>query len=218
LQYKFEQKEAELKAHQERRELMYIIAVLVLSVVIITISFLYIAGRNKQNRITLQKKNLELEKNNLTLEHENLKQDLIIKNKELTTNVLNLVQKNEIIKTITDKLLSVKSNLKPENKDVINQVIIELQTSTDNDMWQEFELHFQQVHADFYDKLKNRFPDLTPNEIKLCAFLRLNMNTKDICAITKQSLRSIEVARSRLRKKLEITNTDVNLVTFLAQL
>jgi len=196
----------------------YIIIVITLCALIFLVTLLFFVVRNRQKRVYLEKKNLELERNNLVLENENLQQDLIIRNKELTTNVLNLVQKNEIIKNITDKLLAAKNTMLPENKDVVNRVVTELQQSTDEGMWQEFELRFQQVHSAFYEKLKKQFPDLTPNETKLCAFLRLNMTTKEIEAITKQSQRSIEVARSRLRKKLNITNTDANLVTFLAQL
>ncbi|MCD4747537.1 MAG: hypothetical protein K8R58_14675, partial [Bacteroidales bacterium] len=64
----------------------------------------------------------------------------------------------------------------------------------------------------------NKFPDLTANEKKLCAFLRLNMTTKDISAITHQTSNSIEVARTRLRKKLNLSNKDINLVTFISQI
>jgi DNA-binding CsgD family transcriptional regulator len=62
------------------------------------------------------------------------------------------------------------------------------------------------------------YPDLTPNEKKICAFLRLNMSTKDIAAITHQSVHSLNVARTRLRKKLGIDGTDENLVNFLNRL
>jgi DNA-binding CsgD family transcriptional regulator len=74
------------------------------------------------------------------------------------------------------------------------------------------------VHIEFYEKLQSKFPDLTTNERKLCAFLRLNMTTKEISAITNQSLNSIEMARHRLRKKLNIDNSQVNLTTFLMDL
>jgi DNA-binding CsgD family transcriptional regulator len=70
------------------------------------------------------------------------------------------------------------------------------------------------VHNDFYDKLNEKFPNLSANEKRLCAFLRLNMSTKEISAITYQSINSITVARSRLRKKLEL-DSDENLISFL---
>ncbi len=72
------------------------------------------------------------------------------------------------------------------------------------------------MHTDFYKKLNEQFPNLSANEKKLCAFLKLNMSTKDIGSITYQSVKSISVARSRLRKKLNIESEDVNLANYLA--
>ena len=95
-------------------------------------------------------------------------------------------------------------------------MIRDLLQNTSKDVWKEFEIRFQEVHSDFYNNLNEKYPDLTPNEKKICAFLRLNMSTKDISAITYQSVRSIDMARFRLRKKIGL-ETDENLVTFLAQ-
>jgi len=92
-----------------------------------------------------------------------------------------------------------------------------MQSNVDNTVWGEFEVRFQQVHQDFYEKLREKYPDLTPNEIKICAFLKLNMTTKDISAITFQTVKSIQVARNRLRKKMGISR-DENLVSTIQQL
>lgn len=78
-------------------------------------------------------------------------------------------------------------------------------------------MHFNRVHLDFYKKLQRIAPDLTPTELKLCAFLRLNMSTKEISSLTQSSDRSIDVMRGRIRKKLNITNTTTNLITFLSE-
>ncbi len=121
-------------------------------------------------------------------------------------------------KSTTEKLLETLPNLKIENRKVLQDVILNLQSSTNNDVWQDFELRFNEVHSEFYEKRSRQFKELTPNEIRLCAFLKLNMTTKEISAITQQSARSIEVARVRLRKKLLITNTSINLVTFSNEL
>jgi len=95
---------------------------------------------------------------------------------------------------------------------------MELENEIDTNSWKEFELRFQDVHQNFYEKLQKLFPDLTPSERKLAAFLKLNMSSKEISVITGQSIRSLEVARYRLRKKLGITNQDVNLIGFLSDL
>ena len=100
----------------------------------------------------------------------------------------------------------------------MQSIIIDLQNVMDKEVWEEFEFRFQQVHRSFYENLQSRFPELSPAEIKLAAFLRLNMTTKDIASITGQSVKSLEVARARLRKKLGITNQDINLVNFLLEI
>jgi len=127
-----------------------------------------------------------------------------------------ITRKNEFILSIIDKLKKARLDAKPENKKVIGELISELKSNTDTVSWEEFEVRFQGVHTDFYTKLREKFPDLTTNEIRLCAFFRLNMTTKEIAAITYQSLNSIKVARYRLRKKLKL-NQQENLISFLSQ-
>ncbi len=104
-----------------------------------------------------------------------------------------------------------------DNQEVIHKIITELQGYVDQDTWAEFEIRFQQVHNDFYTKVNDMHPDLTANEKKLCAFLRLNMTTKEISAITYQTVNSITVARARLRKKLNLESEE-NLIAFLETL
>ena len=92
-----------------------------------------------------------------------------------------------------------------------------LKKNAESEIWEEFELRFKQVHGDFYSKLLENFPDLSQGEQRLCAFLRLNMSTKEISDLTGQSISALEMARFRLRKKLGISSTDVNLAKFLSQ-
>ena len=127
-----------------------------------------------------------------------------------------LLKKNELITKISEKLIKSQLDFKRENQKVIQEIIIELKSDQNTNTWAEFEAHFTQVHTDFYKKLNDEFPNLSANEKKLCAFLKLNMSTKDIGSITYQSVKSISVARSRLRKKLKIESEDVNLVNFFA--
>ena len=75
-------------------------------------------------------------------------------------------------------------------------------------MWSEFETHFSTVFEDFYINLNKRYPGLTPNESKLCALLRLNLSTKEIASITAQNPKSVDMARYRLRKKMNLNSTD----------
>ena len=128
-----------------------------------------------------------------------------------------LTRVNEMVLMIAEKLRKMELSDGSLNAQIVQSIISELERTSNPDNWKEFEVRFQQVHTDFYKKLGDQFPDLTPNELKLCAFLRLNMSTKEISSITYQSQNSIMVARSRLRQKLGITK-DENLITFLAQL
>ena len=128
-----------------------------------------------------------------------------------------LVEKNEFITSIAKKLVEFKPTTKKDNRDIIQQLINELKQNSSAKIWDEFELRFKEVHSEFYNKLHEKFPDLSPNEIKICAFLRLNMSTKEISSITYQSVKSINMARFRLRKKMNIDREE-NLITLITQL
>ena len=128
-----------------------------------------------------------------------------------------LMEKNEFITSISKKLIELKPDAKKDNKDLIQQIINEIRQNSSTKIWDEFEVRFKEVHLNFYNELHKRHPDLTPNEIKICAFLRLNMSTKEISAITHQSVKSINMARFRLRKKLDI-DRDENLIAYLNSL
>jgi hypothetical protein len=163
----------------------------------------------------LEQEKLRLEREKLEAEQTSLRDTLEFKDRELTANALFLLKRNELIGHIAERLLKAKSTFRQENHQVIQDIVRDLQANHDEHNWKEFEAHFTRVHSTFYQALQVRFPALTPNERKLCAFLRLNMSTKDISAITQQTVNSITVARSRLRKKLQIEGEDVNLVAFL---
>jgi tetratricopeptide (TPR) repeat protein len=200
-----------LEAKHYRKELTYLIIILVSVSVIFAISFLYIILRTRMRRKTLEQKNTLLEKEKLSM-------DLEIKKKELTTGVIYSIQKNEILSELTEELVDIeKAAAKEETRDAINKISKKIQGSIDAKAWDEFELRFQQVHIKFYEILAREYPALTPNEKRICAFLRLDMSSKEISRITGQSIPALEMARIRIRKKLGISNKDINLITFLSQ-
>ena len=149
-------------------------------------------------------------------EKEELILDLEKKNNELTYNAMSIIRNNETVSRIAEAV--EEAIVRGEDPDNLKQVIHQLHMLETDRGWKEFELRFMQTHRDFYEKLNGRFPDLTMNERKLCAFLRLDMTTKDIASITHQSVHSINVARTRLRKKLGIDQTEESLVNFLQNL
>jgi len=192
---------------QQRKEFIYILIIVLGVFIAIVAILLFVNQKSKTTKV-------ELKNQNLKLEHQKLQQNLQYKNKELATNVMYLVSKNEFITSTAEKLKETKLNFKKENQKLIQDIIRELLLNSSKDIWKEFEVRFQQVHTGFYAKLNEQFPKLSVNEKRLCAFLRLNMSSKEISMVTYQSVNSISVARSRLRKKLGL-NQDDNLISFL---
>ena len=169
--------------------------------------------------IILISKQLRLKAKKMQLEKESHEKELDYKNKEMTLNVMSLMKKNEIFSSISEKLMIVaKEASSPETKTAIKKIGREIQKGQENEIWKEFSLRFREIHHDFYNSLLHKYPNLTPSEQKLCAFLRLNLTTKEISELTGQSISTIEIARHRLRQKLGISNSEVNLITFLSQI
>ena len=106
---------------------------------------------------------------------------------------------------------------KSDNSRNIETIIKSIDKDSVNSLWKEFEVRYMEVHKDFHQKLTSSFPDLTANERRLCAFIVLNLSTKDISSITYQSAHSIKIARYRLRKKLGLDQNE-NLTAFLHNL
>jgi DNA-binding CsgD family transcriptional regulator len=211
----FQERELIRQMQQKRKELRYMYGGGLALLIAIILGLLFFLAQSRSRRLLLANTNYQLESEKSLLAKENLENQLEIKNKELTTNVMYQIRKNELINDITQKLLKYSHGLNREQQNLIQGISRDLERTQDKSVWEEFEMRFHQVHNDFYDKLHLINHDLSLNERRLCAFLRLNMTTKEISSITGQSLRSIEVARTRLRKKLHLTNSDVNLTDYL---
>lgn len=118
--------------------------------------------------------------------------------------------------SLLDQAIDSISNLDEEGMQKRKDKVLELLAKAkDNKTWEEFELHFHQIHNGFFNRLHQKHPQLSPNERKLCAFLMMNMSTKEIANLTGQTLRAVELARIRLRKKLQLTHSDLSLPQFL---
>lgn len=167
------------------------------------------------NRQRIKSKQHSIEHNKLTLGNRLLQEELEFKENMLQDNINYLLTINELLSNTISKFNDLKSNSKPENQKIIKEIIHNLQSGINDDIWEEFELRFNQIHKDFYQRLNARFPDLSTNDKKLCAFLKLQMTTKEISAITSLSIKSIETARSRLRKKLNLKDKPEKIADFL---
>jgi len=207
LEYQYSKEKALKEQKIKQLKLYFILGIIILCL----ISFLVIFS------LTYSRQKIKME--NTVLEKEKVELDLKHKSKELSINLLSLLNKNEILAQISGKLNElVSSSAHSDLRDDITQLNRAIKKETNAKLWEEFSLQFKETNSDFYDKLLKLYPDLTQSELKLCAYLRLNMSTKEISELTGQRPETINKSRYRLRKKLKITNSDCNLVSFLSQI
>jgi len=159
---------------------------------------------------------LKAEKEIIKLNNEKLEHELNSKNKELATSAMHVMHNLETIQKVRGQLQEVIGDAR--DKDTVLQLKKVLR-SVEEDIkfennWEQFELHFNQIHQDFLKRLADDFPQLTHRDIKLCAYLRLNLSTKEIASLLNLSLRGIEASRYRLRKKMNL-DTEANLTDFI---
>jgi PAS domain S-box-containing protein len=150
----------------------------------------------------------------MKMEMEIMGRELESNQKSVTSATLKLIQNSKRDTQTIERLMEIEESTNPTGKHKINMLISDYKRISYNSNWEEFELLFEKVHSSFYEKLNSQFPTLTANERKICAFLKLNMSSKEIAQITFQSDEALKKARLRLRQKLEI-NRETNLVTYL---
>jgi DNA-binding CsgD family transcriptional regulator len=140
------------------------------------------------------------------LQNEKLESELQHMNNELATSTMHLLNKNEFITSIKNNLGHIiKKSSNEEVRKELHQITkdIENNISADSD-WEQFQFHFDRVHGDFSNRFKAAFPALSPQDIKLSAYLRMNLSTKEIAQLLNISVRGVEISRYRLRKKLNL--------------
>ncbi len=170
--------------------------------------------QREKEKFKLEK--LKVDKEVLTLKEENLNLEIKKKNSELATSTLNNIKKNELLTGLIGDLNKIdqgvlNSALHSPIKKVIKKINSNL---TDKDDWLAFELHFRNAHADFFEKLRGSHPDLSSNEIKLSAYLKLNLSSKEVASLLNISIKSVDQGRWRLRKKLDLPK-DSSLVNYI---
>lgn len=191
--------------------------------IISLLSFFLIRSMNlknkKQQELLASKEDL----NATALENQRLKQielenQLHFKNKELASYALNFVQKNELLENLHSQLKEAKDAPPKNQAKYLDQIerTIRQHKSQEKD-WEDFKIHFEQVHSNFLTSLKEKFPELSSNDLKVAALARLNLNIKETSNILGISPESAKTARYRLRKKLKMAQED-DLFSFLSQM
>lgn len=188
-----------------------------LSTIIFILIILLLIGILLLIKVKLRMKFNLIEREKADLKRESMERELEFKNREIIEKVLSITEKNELIGDAVTRLRKVVLNLPQSKRAELERIIKDIKSNEVTNQWDEFHFYFTRIYSKFYEKLEKDYPDLTANERRLCAFLKLNMTSKDIATLTYQNYKSIEVARTRLRKRFNLTNSNVGFQEFFSQ-
>ncbi|MBX2871769.1 MAG: tetratricopeptide repeat protein [Saprospiraceae bacterium] len=194
--------------HQNSLWFLQRIILLVCILFVILISVLYFNYVRTKHRTEKQMIKRERE-----LEIQNVNELIEIKNKELAASTLKLIEKDEFLSNLKDKLAQQNGDL---NAKSVKQIVRSINSNSSQN-WEEFEARFITVNQDFYQRLEDKFPKLTQGDKRLCALIKLDFSSKDMAKLMGISVESVHTNRYRLRKKLDLER-DINLTEFIATL
>ncbi|WP_158729025.1 MULTISPECIES: triple tyrosine motif-containing protein [unclassified Flavobacterium] len=157
----------------------------------------------EENNLLLEIKELENEQEVMRIKNEQLSQVVDSKNKELAASTMSLNSKNELLAFIKEDLKKTTDDGNKSIKSVISTINKNI---SQGDSWNIFKEAFDSTDKDFLKKMKTAHPSLTPNDLRLCAYLRLNLSSKEVAPLLNISVRSVEIKRYRLRKKMELSH------------
>ena len=206
------QRKIEKLEYTDKYQKIQLISVIGLAVILTILLIVFYQKRKKEKLIA----KLELDKSQLLTE--SLSQELKLKNKQLTSHALNMLQKNELLSVFLESLDNVIKIAKGEVVQQLNQIkrqVKRLLTSEKD--WNTFKIYFEQVNKGFLDKLKEINPKLTTNDIRLTTLIKLNMTNKEIASILSINHQSVKNAQYRLKSKLALGKNE-NLKSFLETL
>jgi AraC family chitin signaling transcriptional activator len=163
----------------------------------------------EENNLLLEIKELENERQLMRVRNEKLSQDVDDINRELAVSTMTLNSKNELLAFIKEDLKKTSAD-----KDIKSVISTINKNITEEDSWKVFKEAFDNADKDFLKRMKNRHPLLTPNDLRLCAYLRLNLSSKEIAPLFNISVRSVEIKRYRLRKKMDLQH-EIGLVEYI---
>jgi DNA-binding CsgD family transcriptional regulator/ligand-binding sensor domain-containing protein len=157
----------------------------------------------EENNLLLEIKELENEQQLMKIRNEQLSQDVDSKSRELAVSTMSLINKNELLSVIKEDLKKTSDDSNRSIKSVISTITKNI---NEDDTWNVFKEAFDNADKDFLKKVKQAHLSLTPNDLRLCAYLRLNLSSKEIAPLLNISVRSVEIKRYRLRKKMDLSH------------
>ena len=168
---------------------------------------------NARNKREMQLAKAQSEREIVKIKNEQLQKEFRSKSNELAASTLSIIRKNELLNRIKDELKD-----KSDNRDLTKSIVEIIDKDLRNtDDWELFKEAFNNADRKFLKKLNKAHPKLTPNDIRLCAYLRLNLSSKEIAPLFNISPRSVEIKRYRLRKKMNLSH-DHNLTDYILNL
>ncbi|GAB4310893.1 MAG: hypothetical protein Kow00127_00660 [Bacteroidales bacterium] len=206
-----EEEQQKLKIERTRNSIRYFGIIAALIFLLVLLVLVYGWQRIRDRQFIHESQQLELEK-------KNLQEELARKERILAAQLINLVRKNEYIRFALNRIDALRKEIDIKERGPLNQLAEDLRKGLNQNLWKEFEDQFNSVHQGFMEKLLERHPNLTEKEKKLCALLRLNLSTKEIASFFQQSPHTIEVARTRMRRKMNLSQQKIPLTTYLASL
>ncbi|WP_229248092.1 triple tyrosine motif-containing protein [Dyadobacter sandarakinus] len=179
------------------------------------------AARHRQRLIReqeeeLSQQRLQSERQIMEIQNEKLQTEVQSKSQQLSNVAINVVRKNEILEEIRDELKQVKAEMGNQLPNIHYQKLLNSieRNVAGRDDWVLFEQNFDEVHEQFFKRLRSIYPSISPSELRLAACLRMNLSTKEMAPVLGISVRGVEIKRYRLRKKLGL-DADSNLVQFM---
>ena len=157
----------------------------------------------EQNKKELELAKLQSEREIMSLKNKELKEDFKSKSKELAATTMSMIKKNEVLTEIRTHIEGI------DNQKAFDPVLKIIDKSLRNrENWSLFKEAFDNVDSEFLKKIKELHPQLSHNDLKLCAYLRLNLSSKEIAPLFNISPRSVEIKRYRLRKKMDLGSSE----------
>ncbi|MEM7368388.1 MAG: two-component regulator propeller domain-containing protein [Bacteroidota bacterium] len=158
---------------------------------------------------------LVAEREILQLRNEKLETEVNAKNSKLMFSAVQMAHKNEILNNVKSGIKDIQGNDADARKK-LRQLVQKLEKELKSEnYWKEFNLYFNQVDSNFSQDLLEKHPELTPNDLRICSLIRINLTTKEIASLLNISVRGVEQSRYRLRKRLGLDSND-NLVKYIS--
>ncbi len=205
--------QAELnRLNDKEKRLTLTIIVLALFVILLILSIFLIRYKNKLIKEKLRNELNESRENELKLQIE-------LKDKELASKTIAETRREEMYNSVLQDLKKIRLNTgKEETKQALGTVLNKLEHSSNKAIWEEFELRFSNIYESFYQNLSLKHPNLSNYDKRICALIKLNLSSKEIADVSGVSVKSVENIRTRLRKKLNLTNKKIELNRYISQI